>query len=100
MKRTPLKRKTWMQKVRKEPRAGRVKGEDMTALREAVWARDSGLCCFCGKPVDFLRGEMSHLRGKRMWGDGIENVRGPAHQSCHHASHNPKPCPPKSNPAR
>lgn len=82
-----------MKRSRSKPRPGRVKGEDMTALREAVWARDGGLCCFCGLPVDFERGEMAHLRGKRMWGDGIENIRGPAHKSCHQDSHAPKACP-------
>lgn len=88
MKRSPLKRKTWMRKVRKEPRPGRLKGEDMTELREAVWARDGGLCCFCGKPVDFVRGEMAHLRNKRMWQDHIDNIKGPSHKKCHEDSHN------------
>lgn len=77
-----------MLKPRRKPRPGRVKGADMTALREAVWTRDNGLCCFCGMPVDFTCGEMAHLRNKRMWGGGIDNIRGPAHKKCHQDSHN------------
>lgn len=89
LKRSPIKRS------RSKPRPGRVTGKAMTQLREAVWARDCGLCCFCGLPVDFETGQMAHLRGKRMWGDDIDNVRGPSHARCHGESHSPKACPPK-----
>lgn len=94
MKRSPLKRKTWMRKVRKEPRPGRLKGEDMTELRQFVYDRDKGLCAGCGKWVSFTDCHLAHIRNKRMWGDNPENAH-IKHFYCHIVlEHNPKACPP------
>lgn len=96
VKRSPLKRYTRINPVRRKPRPGRLKGDDMTALRQESWAEHKGKCRFCGKPVAFNAGELAHVRNKRMHGDNLDNV-GPAHKKCHRDSHNAggKPCPKK-----
>ena len=89
MKRSPLR------KSRSKPRPGRLKGDDMDALRLLAFVRDEGCCVTCGKMLDPLEFHLAHKRGKRMWGDSLDNVHCKCFD-CHIVKeHNPKACPPK-----
>lgn len=67
----------------------------MTALREARFAFDGGICQGCFHEVDPNNWHLAHIKGKRMWGDSIANVR-VKHPDCHIVlEHNPKSVPPK-----
>jgi 5-methylcytosine-specific restriction endonuclease McrA len=73
--RSPIKRKRG--KVRPE----RLRGDDLTKLREECLERDSGICQACGKLVNPTLSDrcddsfhLAHKRGKRMWGDSLDNV--------------------------
>jgi len=97
--RKPLKR-TRPRKVRSRPRRGRLKNEDMSALRKGSWEERRSLCFYCHRPCSEERDDLAHIRGKAMWGDNPENVS-PAHKECHHRFHaygpsGVKPVPPKS----
>lgn len=82
-------------KKRGKPRAGRVRGRKMAELRAACFDRDRGICQACFLPVDPNDWDMAHVRGKRMWGDGLDNVR-TKHPHCHRVlEHNPKAVPAK-----
>lgn len=71
-----------IQSRRAKPRPGRVRGQAMTALRDACYLRDKGLCRGCGRPVDPGAWDLAHVRGKRMWGDTLANVC-VKHPHCH-----------------
>jgi nitrate/TMAO reductase-like tetraheme cytochrome c subunit len=80
---------------RSKPRPGRLKGAEMTALRDAAYERDCGRCINCGTPVRREEFDLSHARGKRMWGDSVENVRVKC-MRCHRVlEHHPKAVPSK-----
>lgn len=84
-----------VRKVRRKPRSGRLKGKAMGDLREAAWQRDKGICQRCFLPCNPNDWDLAHRRGKRMWGDSLENVQ-VEHRFCHRILfHNPKACPPK-----
>lgn len=75
MKRSPIKNR------RVKPRPGRLQGDPLKELRQECLDRDKGRCVVCGKMVDpSLPPEhddsfhMAHRRGKRMWGDHIDQV--------------------------
>jgi hypothetical protein len=91
-----------IRKRRSKPRPGRLEGAELENLRRSCFNRANGRCENCGcymrywklwelDPIGF---EMAHKRGKRMWGDHIDQVRALC-QLCHHESHNPKACPKK-----
>ena len=106
IRRTPIKRGKSPRQKRPKPRPGRLQGEDLEALRLACYERDNGLCVVCGKPVSLQLPQtnpdsfhMAHKRGKRMWGDHIDQVQTEC-GSCHREYHNfgptrTKPVPPK-----
>lgn len=58
-------------------------GADLTALRDACWERDKGICQTCGKRLyryerfigDSDAYHMAHRGNKQMYGDTLENVR-------------------------
>jgi hypothetical protein len=91
-----------MIRKRRKPRPGRLAGAALEALRQACFDRAGERCqeCHClmlyrrRYELDPIAYEMAHVRGKRMWGDSLDQVRALCHV-CHHASHNPKPCPKK-----
>lgn len=87
-------KRSGIKKSRSKPRAGRVKGKAMKALREESYEQRNGMCIFCGTKVVFEQMELAHIKAKRIYGDSLENV-GPSHAMCHYDSHNPKACPPK-----
>jgi 5-methylcytosine-specific restriction endonuclease McrA len=90
---TPLKRGKPPKKRRAKPRPGRLQGDDLQALRLACWERDKSLCQHCGVRTLFdfpqehpLAFHMAHRRGKRMWGDSLDNVHtlcGDCHRDAH-----------------
>lgn len=90
----PLRR-TRVVTRRKKARKGRLKDEELGRLRELCFERDVGMCVVCGVGLLLKRGywnsmEMAHIRGKRMWGDSLDNVRslcGPLANGCHHREH-------------
>jgi len=91
---------------RSKPRPGRLKGDDLTALRDACFDYHKGICgggktdrhgkpLGCGQPCNPLAWEMAHIRGKRNFGDKPENVV-PKHPICHQVyEHRPKSVPRK-----
>jgi hypothetical protein len=79
-------KRTAIKKSRSKPRAGRVKGKAMTALREKSWNEHDSICRFCNLPVSEEEGHLAHIKGKRNHGDVPENVT-PAHWKCHLDSH-------------
>ena len=81
----PLKR-TWVKRYRSKPRRGRLRGKQMSALWEAAWERDEGVCQRCLLPVLPEEGVLSHRKGKRMWGDHLDNVQ-IEHDACHKRFH-------------
>lgn len=100
LKRTPLKRSTNPIKRspvvtrRTKPRPGRLEGNDLEALRLACWKRDKGLCHNCGKPtlldIPHVYADsfhMAHVKGKRMHGDSLPQVRTEC-GACHRNYHN------------
>jgi 5-methylcytosine-specific restriction endonuclease McrA len=102
---SPIRRSP-IRKVRSKPRPGRLKGDDMDELRQAVYTRDLGLCQRCGITTIFGAPEewdnsfhLAHRKGKRMWGDSLETTEINCGK-CHRRFHNfgpsmEKPCPPK-----
>lgn len=78
---------------RSKPRPGRLKGEALDALRVACYERDGGRCISCGRYTNFDAPHeapdsfhMAHIKGKRMWGDHIDNVQcecGDCHRTYH-----------------
>jgi hypothetical protein len=107
-RRKPIRR-TAVKKKRTKPRPGRLKGDDLKELRLACWMRDGGICQKCGTrtlidrpPEHPLSYHMAHRRGKRMWGDHIDQVDTQCGK-CHRLEHSYgkdriKPCPPKPKP--
>jgi 5-methylcytosine-specific restriction endonuclease McrA len=107
IRRTPIKRGGPSRKKRPgPPRAGRLKGDDLEALRDATYERDKGVCRSCGtqtikelpytEPNSF---HMAHIQAKRRVGDNLANTATEC-GSCHRDYHNfgpsrTKPCPPK-----
>lgn len=88
IERTPIRRK------RNKPRPGRLKGDALEALRLACWGRDKGECQKCGRftfPSEPRESDvsyhMSHKRGKRMWGDSLDQIEVLCGR-CHRAFHN------------
>lgn len=87
---------------RRKPRPGRLDKKGLETLRLTCFERDGGRCQQCGcfllyrrrYELDPIAFEMAHLRGKRMWGDSLENVRSLCF-TCHKDEHQPKACPPK-----
>lgn len=69
----------------------------MTALRMLAFVRDEGSCVDCGKMLDWNTFHLAHIRGKRNWGDHIDNVKSKC-PPCHFSEHNPKACPKKIKP--
>ena len=109
--RTPIKRGGPPRKKRPGTRRGQPTPEDVTAVREAVYARSGGRCelnrsAFCIKGVlpfegdsTYSHGHLVHLRGKGAGGktDEANCFWGCWH--CHLVSlHNPKSVPPKVRP--
>ena len=94
-----------IRKVRRKPRPGRIKGDELQAQRWRIFQRDKGVCVDCGIKVIFNAPEewdnsfhRAHIRGKRMHGDDDSNVKTNCGK-CHRAHHNGgKPCPPKVRP--
>lgn len=111
-RKTPIKRsskpikRTAVKKARSKPRPGRLKGDDLKMLRLACYDRDRGRCVACWVLVDpRLSPEadksfhMAHRRGKRNFGDHIDQVETNC-GACHRKFHNygpsmQKPCPKK-----
>jgi hypothetical protein len=98
--RRQAKLRTPVKKVREKTRPGRLKGADLTALRDLVWKRDRGICHECKKRCDRKNWHMAHRRNKRMWGDNEKNAC-VKHPHCHlvieHTNGGAqKICPPKS----
>ncbi len=70
-----------------------MEGVELDELRHQCWMRDKGICQRCKKPTYFgLYQEhddsfhMAHRRGKRMWGDSLEQVQtecGRCHRKWH-----------------
>lgn len=90
-----IKRRVRVRRSRKV-RPGRLKGKALSALRAACFDRDGGICVGCGFPVDPSHWHMAHVRGKRMWGDSLDNVK-TMHPYCHLVGeHNPKSVPRKA----
>jgi hypothetical protein len=86
---------TYIRSRRSKPRRGRLRGKDMSELREAAFQRDGGICQHCFLPCGEDTWDLAHVRGKRMWGDRLDNVR-IKHKYCHRIlEHNPKVVPPK-----
>jgi len=91
---------------RTKPRPGRLKGDELASLRISAYERDGHRCVRCGRTVfpdmdQEQNGSMhlSHKRGKRMWGDSLDQVETYCGY-CHRTFHNygpsmEKPCPPK-----
>jgi hypothetical protein len=100
-----------IQSRRKKPRPGRLKGAAMEKLRNDAYMRDEGRCVVCKKLVIFYAPpehddsmHLAHRRGKRMWGDHIDQVDTNCGE-CHRKFHNfgpsmTKPCPKKVRPCR
>lgn len=88
-----------MKRIRPVARPGRLKGAEMAELRDAVYLRDNGRCQMCGKWCGEGDWDLSHKRGKRMWGDSLETTE-VACKTCHQIFHSygktmTKPCPKK-----
>ena len=95
-----------MIRPRNKPRPGRLKGNDLEALRRECWERDGGSCRRCGRPTEYglhhywpQSFHMSHIKAKRIGGDHINNVETLC-GGCHRELHNfgpsmTKPVPPK-----
>lgn len=82
-----------IRKQRSKPRPGRVKGKDLKAQRLRIFERDKGICQDCGREVLFNAPEewgnsfhRAHIRGKRMWQDGDDNVKTSC-GGCHRKHH-------------
>lgn len=115
LKRSPLKRstkpiaRTPVKKVRAKPRPGRLKGDDLTNLREACFLRDGFHCTHCRRRVypslpkeHEASAHMAHIQAKRRGLDTLDNVRTLCGED-HRRQHNfgptmEKPCPPKPKP--
>lgn len=90
----------WIRSKRTKPRPGRIEGQDLQEQRKRIFERDKGTCQDCGRPVVFNAPEewpnsfhRAHIRGKRMWGDGDDNVKtscGQCHRDHHGATKNGK----------
>jgi hypothetical protein len=100
-------RRTPIRKVRSKPRRGRLKGQALLELRADCYRRDFGICQKCGRATDWDASQesdnayhMAHRRGKRMWGDHLDQVEvecGACHRKFH--AYGPtmeKPCKPKN----
>jgi hypothetical protein len=83
--RKPLRR-TRVRTRRTKARKGRLKGEEMSALRQWSWEERRSLCFYCHRPCSEKRDDLAHIRNKRMWGDNKENTA-PAHKECHAIFH-------------
>lgn len=83
--RKPLKRSA-VRKRRTKVRPGRIRGKEMSELRQGSWEERGALCFYCRLPCSEVLGELAHIRGKRMWGDTKENTA-PAHKECHRKFH-------------
>ena len=88
LKRSPIK------KSRTKPRPGRLEGNDLAQLRADCYRRDHGICQKCGRMTDWEADQesdnsfhMAHRRGKRMWGDHINQVEVEC-GGCHRKFHN------------
>jgi len=93
--------------IRKKLRRGQPNADEKEALRLAVYERARGRCelklsSSCKDiplawdgPDPWSHGHLVHLKAKRRYGWGLDNLAwGCAH--CHLVElHNPKPCPPK-----
>ena len=91
---------------RTKPRPGRLQSEELAALRRACFDRDKGVCQECGIDTWFDHHHllsrsfhMAHIKGKRMHGDSLDNVRTLC-GGCHRKEHQwgksmQKPVPPK-----
>lgn len=83
-----------MKRSRYKPRPGRLKGDDMSDLRDEAYARDKGCCVACGRILNPLAPKitddsfhLAHRRNKRMHGDHIDQVDcqcGKCHREEHH----------------
>lgn len=78
---------------RTKPRPGRLDAAGIQAQRLRIFERDWGICQDCGIATIFNAPEewpnsfhRAHIRGKRMHGDGDDNVRTLCGQ-CHRDSH-------------
>jgi hypothetical protein len=85
MNRTPLKRKMPLRKVRPTLRRGELSKAEKTAIRRQVFDRAKGLCeirldgCLGGPlawdgPDPWSHGHLVHLRAKRRFGWGLDNL--------------------------
>lgn len=101
MKRSPIRNR------RTKPRPGRLVGAELEALRQECLERDGNHCVVCRKRVrPHLPPEhddsfhLAHRRGKRMWGDSIDQVDtncGACHRKFHACGPSmTKPVPAKS----
>ena len=86
-----------------KPTILRLKGDQLSKLREACLKRDGGLCVCCGRPVtDSVpdwhprKYDMIHKRSRGAGGeDVLDNVETGCHE-CHMREHaGGKPCTPK-----
>lgn len=78
---------------RTKPRPGRLDAAGMEAMRLKRFQMDDGRCRNCGERTIFTLPpesdrsmHLAHVRGKRMWGDSIENTQTECGK-CHRAYH-------------
>ena len=99
-------RRSRIRPVRRKPRPGRLKGNDLKMLRVDCYARDRGFCQNCGRmtvfdaPRQWVNSyHMHHIKAKRIGGDSLANVRtlcGKCHRESHvYGPSMKKPCPNK-----
>lgn len=79
--------------TRTKPRPGRLQGEALDVLRVACYERDGSRCNNCSRLTNFDAPHeaidsfhMAHVKGKRMHGDSLDNVRvecGDCHRKYH-----------------
>ncbi len=91
---------------RTKPRPGRLDAEGMAALRSMRYEVDNHRCLACGTLVNFYAPpeddrsmHLAHKRGKRMWGDSLENTQTEC-GACHRAYHQNGPSRSKIVPAK
>lgn len=87
IRRSPIRR------TRSKPRRGRLDAAGMAKLRKERYLFDDCHCVVCGNmvfmelpPEDDASMHLAHKKGKRMWGDSIQNTQTEC-GACHRAYH-------------